>query len=48
LEGVLHAIKKGYFPSLKSVLRIRDILVRVRIRVLGSVPVTSGSCYFRQ
>ncbi len=36
----------------KTVLRIRDILVRIRIR--GSVPLTnesgsgSGSCYFRQ
>jgi hypothetical protein len=30
------------------VLRIRDILVRIRIR--GSVPLTngSGSCYFRE
>ncbi len=30
----------------KAVLRIRDILVRIRIR--GSVPLTNGSSYFRQ
>jgi cystathionine gamma-lyase len=29
-----------------SVLWIRDILVRIRIR--GSVPLTNGSCYFRR
>jgi hypothetical protein len=34
--------------TFSTVLRIRDILVRIQIR--GSVPLTnvSGSCYFRQ
>ncbi len=37
----------------KAVLRIHEILVRIRIRILGSIPLTygsgcgSGSCYFR-
>ncbi len=27
----------------RSVFRIRDILLRIRIRILGSVPLTNGS-----
>ncbi len=34
---------------LQAVLRIHDILGRIRIRIRGSMPLTngSGSCYFR-
>ncbi len=39
-------------PQFSPVFRIRDILVRIRIRILESVPLTngtgSGSCSFRQ
>ncbi len=31
------------FPQSESVLRIRDILVRIRMRILGSVPLANGS-----
>jgi hypothetical protein len=29
--------------AIKSALRIRDILVRIQIRIRGSVPLTNGS-----
>jgi hypothetical protein len=31
----------------KAVLRIHDILGWIRIRILGSIHLTNGSCYFR-
>ncbi len=40
-----------YFNRCRAVFQIRDILVRIRIRILGSVPVQLiygfGSCFFR-
>jgi hypothetical protein len=45
-----YLFKKTYFVVFKAALRIRDILIRIRIR--GSVPqingfrTDSGSCYF--
>jgi hypothetical protein len=38
------------FPQLESVLRIRDILVRIRMpmRILGSVPLANGSMWIRE
>jgi hypothetical protein len=39
--------KHNYYYNFKTVLRIQDILLWIRIR--GSLPLTngSGSCYFR-
>ncbi len=42
----------GEFKLMWAVLRIYEILVPVRIRIRGSVPLTnifgSGPCFFRQ
>ncbi len=46
--AALKVLESSQVQAPKPVLRIPDIMVRIRIR--GSVPVTnrSGSCYFRQ
>jgi hypothetical protein len=46
---VIETAERGAGARLIAVLRIHDILGRIRIWIRGSMPLTngSGSCYFR-